>query len=144
MEGARCSATSKQSGIRCKRWPVPGARVCFVHGGGAPAVVARARLRLAENADVGAVRLVDLIGSDDPGVAHRAACAVLDRAGIGRSDRVEVTGAISVQAEQIVTVITNVIGDLGIDLDDRVRRVVASNLRAMSASTRALSVVPDA
>ncbi len=37
-----CTATSKQSGVRCKRRPIPGGTVCVMHGGKAPHVQAAA------------------------------------------------------------------------------------------------------
>jgi hypothetical protein len=43
---ARCTATSKRSGERCKRYPTPGATVCRFHGGKAPQVKGRALERL--------------------------------------------------------------------------------------------------
>lgn len=36
LQAARCTATSKATGSRCRRWAVAGARVCVVHGAGAP------------------------------------------------------------------------------------------------------------
>lgn len=44
----RCRATSRQTGRRCRRFPVPGATVCAMHGGAAPAVRAAAERRRAE------------------------------------------------------------------------------------------------
>ena len=41
-----CTATSKQSGQRCKRRPIPGGHVCVMHGGKAPQVQASAQERL--------------------------------------------------------------------------------------------------
>jgi hypothetical protein len=46
----QCTATSKQSGQRCKRAPIPGGTVCVMHGGATPAVKAAAEQRLAEKA----------------------------------------------------------------------------------------------
>lgn len=43
----RCSARSKQSGVQCKRTPIPGGTVCRYHGGMAPQVQAKAKERLA-------------------------------------------------------------------------------------------------
>jgi len=92
-----------------------------------------------------AAELVRLTKHDDPAIRLRASAGVLDRAGLGTT-RVELTGAdggpiaVQVQAEQVVTVITGVLADLEIELTDRVRQVVASNLRAMSAQTRALAL----
>jgi hypothetical protein len=45
----RCRATSR-SGQRCKRYPVPGATVCTMHGGAAPQVQAKAAERQLEAA----------------------------------------------------------------------------------------------
>jgi hypothetical protein len=36
LDAARCSARSKATGERCRRWAVAGCRVCTVHGAGAP------------------------------------------------------------------------------------------------------------
>lgn len=44
---ARCEATSKQSGLRCKRWARPGSNVCAMHGAKAPQTVRAAARRLA-------------------------------------------------------------------------------------------------
>ena len=41
-----CTATSKQSGQRCKRRPIPGGTVCVIHGGGTPRVREKAQERL--------------------------------------------------------------------------------------------------
>ncbi|GAA2178236.1 hypothetical protein GCM10009785_00050 [Brooklawnia cerclae] len=43
---SQCAATSKQSGERCKNHAIPGATVCRIHGGAAPAVMAKARQRV--------------------------------------------------------------------------------------------------
>jgi len=47
MDPRQCTAHSKQSGERCKRFAIPGGRVCHYHGGAIPQVkdAARARLR---------------------------------------------------------------------------------------------------
>lgn len=49
MDGRRqCTAKSKQSGQRCKRRPIVGGFVCKIHGGGIPAVKAKAAQRVAD------------------------------------------------------------------------------------------------
>lgn len=48
-ERERCTATSRRSGERCKRYPALGATVCRTHGGAAPQVRARAKQRAAES-----------------------------------------------------------------------------------------------
>jgi hypothetical protein len=51
-DSRRCCGTSKQSGERCKRSAIVGGRVCKIHGGGSPAVVAAAK----RNAEMEAAR----------------------------------------------------------------------------------------
>jgi hypothetical protein len=45
----QCSAHSKRSGERCRRWAMSWATLCATHGGKAPQVVAKARMRLLEH-----------------------------------------------------------------------------------------------
>ncbi len=45
-----CAATSQQSGQRCKRLPVPGGRVCVIHGGAAPQAARASLERLRHSA----------------------------------------------------------------------------------------------
>ena len=45
---SQCTAKSKQSGQRCKRPAIKGGTVCFVHGGAAPAVKAKAARNMEE------------------------------------------------------------------------------------------------
>lgn len=69
MERRQCTATSRQSGQRCKRVPVPGAEVCVFHGGGAPQVRAAAERRLAAEEARKAVVTYGLPIEVDPGEA---------------------------------------------------------------------------
>lgn len=48
MDSRQCTATSKQSGQRCRRPPSKGTTVCAMHGGKIPAVQAAAARRQAE------------------------------------------------------------------------------------------------
>jgi len=147
-ETPRCTAKSKQSGERCRRRPIPGGQVCHVHGGARRATRDAARARLLAAADPVCAELIRLTKHDDPAIRLRSSTAVLDRAGLGTA-QVEVTGAggapiaVQVRADQVVRVITGVLADLEIDLTERVRQVVVSNLRAMSATSSALRAVPD-
>ena len=45
---SQCTATARRTGQRCGRAAITGATVCYVHGGGAPAVKAAAARRVAE------------------------------------------------------------------------------------------------
>lgn len=47
-EPPRCTARSQQSGERCRQRPMAGAPVCQTHGGRAPQVRAKAKLRVLE------------------------------------------------------------------------------------------------
>lgn len=54
----RCSATGKKSGVRCKRYAIPGGTVCEYHGGKAPQVAAKARERIERaQAEAAAMKL---------------------------------------------------------------------------------------
>ncbi len=69
-ETARCVATSKRSGNRCKRRPIEGGTVCAMHGGSAPQVQAAAARRVLTQqveADAAAVlATIGVTGVDDP------------------------------------------------------------------------------
>lgn len=77
----QCTATSKQSGERCKRRPIPGGTVCVMHGGKTPQVQAAAARRLEERQAVLAAETFGLPVEVDPHTAllqelHRTAGAV--------------------------------------------------------------------
>lgn len=66
MNVETCTATSKRSGLRCKRAPVPGAKVCKIHGGGAPQVRAAAARRVEKAQRDGEIgRLLARLGQDE-------------------------------------------------------------------------------
>jgi hypothetical protein len=52
----QCRATSKQSGQRCKRRPIPGGSVCVMHGGASPGARENAERRQQEAAADEAIR----------------------------------------------------------------------------------------
>lgn len=97
----RCTAHARSTGERCGNRPIPGGTVCRFHGGGAPAVRRRARLRLAELVDpaIGTLARVMVKGARDQDKL-RAAEAILDRAGFPRASRVE--GTISLEESREV------------------------------------------
>jgi hypothetical protein len=90
-DGLRCTATSKQSGERCRRPPIAGGFVCQFHGGASKTVqdAARARLRAMVSPALAALlRAIDASDAGEPdaatsAVAVRAAQIVLDRTGYG-------------------------------------------------------------
>lgn len=82
-----CTATAR-SGNRCGRMPVPGATVCDKHGGKAPQVQRKARLRLAELIDPAIATLArEMVQADKSNDKQRAANSILDRAGVPRMTR---------------------------------------------------------
>ena len=91
MEARRqCTARARSTGERCGNRPIPGGTVCRFHGGGAPAVRRRARLRLAELVDPAISTLARvMVKAEKDSDKLRAAEAILDRAGHPRASRVE-------------------------------------------------------
>ena len=78
----RCTAHNV-SGKRCQRISIDGARVCYMHGGAAPAVRAAARARLENAADRMARNLLGLATeADSETVKLGATNSALDRAGL--------------------------------------------------------------
>ncbi len=137
----RCAAHNRQ-GRPCGNRPVPGARVCRLHGGSAPQVIASARVRLLAAADPAAAALVELTRDPDPGIRLRSSTAVLDRAGFGangghESNRPDLDRRQAVLVAKLYAVMAGILSDLGFDpADPAVRAVVAGRIRGMSADTR--------
>lgn len=78
----QCSATSKQSGARCKRHAIVGGSVCKMHGGGAPQTRARAQERIAQAFDPALAYLLRASRQKEINAAGvQAARDLLDRAG---------------------------------------------------------------
>jgi hypothetical protein len=89
----QCTATSKTSGERCRRPPIPGGFVCAFHGGKSPLAVQAARERLLAMVDPAIDALMRILKQSPPcdvcgradadrdPVVLRAAQVVLDRAG---------------------------------------------------------------
>ena len=69
-EPAQCTATSSQSGKRCRRAPMVGSEVCSTHGGKAPQVRAKAAERLLEAKIRGELAKVDITPITDPAAAY--------------------------------------------------------------------------
>lgn len=82
----QCTATSRQSGKRCRRDAIPGGSVCATHGGNAPQVRAKAEQRLAMLVNPALQTLAWAMDKkqrrEQPGVAVRVAQDVLDRTGL--------------------------------------------------------------
>lgn len=93
----KCKAKSKRSGKRCKRDVIRGGTVCAMHGGKAPQVIAKAKIRLAALVDPAITRLEKVIkkSKHEPS-AVAAAKDILDRVGLKPTDKVKFEGDIEV------------------------------------------------
>ena len=101
-DGITCTAKSKSTGNRCGNPPIPGGKVCKIHGGAAPQTQAASARRVLE-ALVGPalVQLRRLI--EDPKVSDAVKLAairdLLDRTGYKPTERVEVITMDMIEAE---------------------------------------------
>jgi hypothetical protein len=95
----RCTAKSKQKGVRCGRTAIPGGMVCRYHGGLAPQVQQKAMERLLALQHPAIDTLTELMAQTTfPSTRYAAARDVLDRT-LGKpaeSVAVEHSGAIEV------------------------------------------------
>ncbi len=115
----RCGKRTRAGG-HCKSWAIQGGMVCRMHGGAAPQVKRAAEERIRELVDPALNRLAKLIDDLSAPVALAAVKDVLDRAGYGAKQRIELT--IRQQAEKLAA-------DLGLDVDELIaeaERIVAS------------------
>ncbi|MEV0153182.1 hypothetical protein AB0H57_05490 [Micromonospora sp. NPDC050686] len=87
----RCKANARTTGDQCANPPMMGQEVCRMHGGSAPQARKAAALRLLELADPAITALSEVV-KDAPKDSDRvrAATAILDRAGLGPSSKIEV------------------------------------------------------
>lgn len=83
----RCTADSRTSGTRCKQVPVAGTTVCVYHGGKAPQVQRKARLRLLALVEPAVATLAREMTRADNKASDRLRAAenVLDRSGFPRA-----------------------------------------------------------
>jgi hypothetical protein len=93
-----CSA-HRTNGDPCRAHAILGGAVCIVHGGAAPQTRAKAAERIAALVDPAITRLKDLLDDPSSTVALAAVRDILDRAGFGAKQRLEVD--IRQQAEQL-------------------------------------------
>lgn len=79
----RCKAHSSRTGEQCKNAAIKGGKVCRYHGGNAPHVIANARARLQNAADLMARELLGIALTGDTDTVKLAAIRdALDRAGL--------------------------------------------------------------
>jgi hypothetical protein len=104
----KCRATNRQ-GKPCGHYAIPGGMVCGTHGGKAPQVRDKARLRLISMIDPALQVLSDVMSSEKAADADklRAANSVLDRAGYARVQVLDIEAAREVLTERILTIMEN-------------------------------------
>lgn len=90
MEGRRrCTAYARSTGQRCGNAPIKGGTVCKFHGGGAPAVRQKAKLRLAALVEPAIGTLArEMMKAEKSADRQRAANSILDRGGMPRASHV--------------------------------------------------------
>lgn len=89
----QCTAHSSRTGERCKKAAIEGGSVCRTHGGAAPQVREKAQQRILAMVNPALAELRKLIGgADSESVKLSAIKDVLDRAGVGAKQAVEITG----------------------------------------------------
>lgn len=81
----RCTAHYKSTGGQCRHQASPGANVCNQHGALAPAVQARAAVRIQMTVDDAVQRLVEWMNDSNVDMRERVKIAqdMLDRSGLG-------------------------------------------------------------
>ena len=106
----QCSA-HQRDGSRCKNAAIQGGTVCGYHGGNAPAVKAKARLRLEMASDRLARQLLNM--TTDPNVADPVTLAAikdaLDRGGLAAKNAVSVDVGITKPWEAVFEGISQII-----------------------------------
>jgi hypothetical protein len=104
----KCRATNR-AGNPCGRYAIPGGMVCSTHGGKAPQVRDKARMRLISMIEPALNVLSDVMASEKAADADklRAANSVLDRAGYARVQTIDVEAARDVLTQRILTIMEN-------------------------------------
>lgn len=98
-----CSATSKRSGEMCRAPAMKGQNVCRLHGGASSQARRKAKLRLMELVDPAIATLArEMAQADKSADKQRAANSILDRAGFGRQQSVEVDDARAMLLQRIL------------------------------------------
>ena len=114
----RCRAHSSQGGERCKKAAILGGTVCATHGGSAPQVRAKADERLRALQPSAVVRLEEALDAvqrqldrhglvvevgPDHAIRVRTAQTILDRTGLGPSQRIDVNNEASEHLVELMT-----------------------------------------
>jgi hypothetical protein len=104
----KCRATNR-AGNPCGRYAIPGGMVCSTHGGKAPQVRDKARIRLIGMIEPALQVLSDVMADEKAAHADklRAANSVLDRAGYARVAVLDIDAARDLLTQRILTIMEN-------------------------------------
>lgn len=92
-------------GNTCNGVVARGLNVCRMHGGAAPQVRRKARLRLAELVDPAIATLArEMAGADSSSDRQKAANSILDRAGFARATKIEAEDARSILLDRLLEI----------------------------------------
>jgi hypothetical protein len=99
----QCTATSKQSGERCRRMVQLGYTVCFIHGARSRGAQEKAKLRLIALVEPALATVATIMAtSDSDALRLRAAENVLDRGGLPRGVTISGDDARALLAEKLL------------------------------------------
>lgn len=99
----RCQAHSRSTRKQCGNAVVPGATVCYLHGGKAPQVRRKAALRLLELVDPAIATLArEMVNGARAVDRMSAANSILDRAGYGRVQKIEAADAREMLIQRLI------------------------------------------
>lgn len=100
----QCTARSTTSGRRCRKSAIKGGTVCPSHGGRAPQVKERARIRLASLIEPAITTLGrEMVNAQHSADRQRAANSILDRAGLARGANEDMELARSLLIDRLLT-----------------------------------------
>lgn len=139
MTGRRGCTAHNRSGEPCGGTPIPGATVCYWHGGAAPQVQRSARLRLLEAVNPALDELFKLIADPDTKDADkiRAIENILDRGGLGRQVTIERDSVFELLTERLIALRTQKL------MGDRDQIITGEATAADLSDERGFQVQPD-
>src|SRR3990172_7580485 len=100
LEEGRCTALSKQK-KQCKAKSMPGQWVCRYHGGRSPQAMQSAEERLKALQDDSIKALSYALQDGNPTLAVKTAQIVLDRTGLGPTQKTEISEGVPLRLERL-------------------------------------------
>lgn len=121
QDPTRCTARRK-SGEPCRNHAIKGSNVCRMHGGAAPQVRRAAEVRLLMASDGAVAALVSILRDSkaEDAVKVRAATAILDRAGLGPKQEIDLSVRETQHYERVLEGVLVDVDELDDDIEDAV------------------------